>query len=378
MTSSAWATPSAPKTSPNYMRYIPFMLRDKKRSKAWQFIPHQNFDKIIDQSLKEDFEFVPVPCGQCLECKMSYSQDWADRCAFEATQYQFNWFITLTYDETHIPVGGKLVRKDVQDFLKRVRKHYDSKIKVFYSGEYGDASLRPHYHLIIFNLPIDDLSEEFLINVNGKDKATLRPSSKGDCFFSKTIFELWHKQGAITISPFTYATATYVAQYVSKKVAGHSKKWYEDNGLTPEFIGMSKGLGANMFKVDLFDEDAKLPILSPEVVGREHYETAKEVQRIIQRYTELMDIIAIMGLDELSDEDKILVERARKIQRFLSQPFHVSEKFTGIEGTYVPLSETIRGFKEIIEGKHDDLPESAFLFVGTIDEAVAKAAAKNN
>lgn len=113
-------------------------------------------------------------------------------------------------------------------------------------------------------------------------------------------------------------------------------------------------------------------ILLPEVVGREHYETAKEVQRIIQRYTELMDIIAIMGLDELSDEDKILVERARKIQRFLSQPFHVSEKFTGIEGTYVPLSETIRGFREIIEGKHDDLPESAFLYVGTIDEAVAK------
>ena len=119
-------------------------------------------------------------------------------------------------------------------------------------------------------------------------------------------------------------------------------------------------------------------ILLPEVVGRDHYETAKEVQRIIQRYTELMDIIAIMGLDELSDEDKVLVERARKIQRFLSQPFHVSEKFTGIEGTYVPLSETIRGFREIIEGKHDDLPESAFLFVGTIDEAVAKAAKSGN
>ena len=115
-------------------------------------------------------------------------------------------------------------------------------------------------------------------------------------------------------------------------------------------------------------------ILSPEILGSDHYQTAKEVQRIIQRYTELMDIIAIMGLDELSDEDKVLVERARKIQRFLSQPFHVSEKFTGIEGTYVPLSETIRGFREIIEGKHDDLPESAFLFVGTIDEAVAKAA----
>ncbi len=114
-------------------------------------------------------------------------------------------------------------------------------------------------------------------------------------------------------------------------------------------------------------------ILSPDVIGQEHYAVAKEVQRILQRYKELMDIIAIMGMDELSDEDKMLVNRARKIQRFLSQPFHVSEKFTGIEGTYVPVAETIRGFKEIIEGKHDDLPESAFLFVGTIDEAVEKA-----
>ena len=114
-------------------------------------------------------------------------------------------------------------------------------------------------------------------------------------------------------------------------------------------------------------------ILSAEIVGEEHYTVAKEIQRILQRYNELMDIIAIMGMDELSDEDKVLVGRASKIQRFLSQPFDVSEKFTGIPGTYVPLAETIRGFKEIIEGKHDDLPESAFLFVGTIDEAVAKA-----
>ena len=114
-------------------------------------------------------------------------------------------------------------------------------------------------------------------------------------------------------------------------------------------------------------------ILSPEIVGKEHYEVAKEVQRILQRYNELMDIIAIMGMDELSDEDKLLVQRARKIQRFLSQPFDVSEKFTGFAGKYVPINETIRGFKEIIEGKHDDLPESAFLFVGTIDEAVEKA-----
>ena len=114
-------------------------------------------------------------------------------------------------------------------------------------------------------------------------------------------------------------------------------------------------------------------ILSPQVLGQEHYRVAKEVQRILQRYAELMDIIAIMGMDELSDEDKLLVQRARKIQRFLSQPLHVSEKFNGFPGVYVPLSETIRGFAEIIDGKHDDLPESAFLLVGTIDEAVEKA-----
>ena len=114
-------------------------------------------------------------------------------------------------------------------------------------------------------------------------------------------------------------------------------------------------------------------ILSPEIVGEEHYYVAKEVQRILQRYNELMDIIAIMGMDELSDEDKLLVQRARKIQRFLSQPFDVSEKFTGITGKYVPISETVRGFKEIIEGKHDDLPEQAFYMVGTIEEAVEKA-----
>ncbi len=114
-------------------------------------------------------------------------------------------------------------------------------------------------------------------------------------------------------------------------------------------------------------------ILSAEIVGEEHYYVAKEVQRILQRYNELMDIIAIMGMDELSDEDKLLVGRARKIQRFLSQPFDVSEKFTGIPGTYVPVKETVRGFREIIEGKHDDLPESAFLFVGTIEEAIEKA-----
>ena len=114
-------------------------------------------------------------------------------------------------------------------------------------------------------------------------------------------------------------------------------------------------------------------ILSPDIVGEEHYQVARQVQQILQKYKELQDIIAILGMDELSDEDKITVSRARKIQRFLSQPFFVAEKFSGYEGKYVPLKETIRGFKEIIEGKHDDIPESAFLFAGTIDEVVERA-----
>jgi len=114
-------------------------------------------------------------------------------------------------------------------------------------------------------------------------------------------------------------------------------------------------------------------VLDPKIVGNEHYEVAREVQSILQRYKELQDIIAILGMDELSDEDKVIVARARRIQRFLSQPFSVAEAFTGLEGKYVPVKETIRGFKEILEGKHDDLPESAFLLAGTIDEVVAKA-----
>ena len=127
--------------------------------------------------------------------------------------------------------------------------------------------------------------------------------------------------------------------------------------------------------VDPLDSTSR--ILSPEVVGHEHYETARAVQRILQRYKELQDIIAIMGMDELSEEDKQIVNRARKVQRFLSQPFEVAEQFTGMQGKYVPLKETVRGFKEIIEGKHDQIPESYFLFAGSIDEVVEKWKGEN-
>ena len=114
-------------------------------------------------------------------------------------------------------------------------------------------------------------------------------------------------------------------------------------------------------------------ILEEDVVGKEHYETARQVQAMLQKYKELQDIIAILGMEELSDEDKVTVYRARKIQRFLSQPFHVAENFTGVPGKYVPVKETIRGFRAIIDGEMDEYPEAAFFNVGTIDEAVEKA-----
>ena len=118
-------------------------------------------------------------------------------------------------------------------------------------------------------------------------------------------------------------------------------------------------------------------ILDPRIVGEEHYRVARGVQEILQKYKELQDIIAILGMDELSEEDKLVVSRARKVQRFLSQSFSVAEQFTGMEGKYVPLKETLRGFRMILDGECDDLPESCFLFAGTIDEVFEKAKALN-
>jgi len=119
--------------------------------------------------------------------------------------------------------------------------------------------------------------------------------------------------------------------------------------------------------------DSTSAVLSPEIVGEEHYRTARDVQGVLQRYKDLQDIIAILGMDELSEEDKQIVARARKIQRFLSQPFFVASQFTGLEGKYVKLADTIRSFRDLVDGKYDHLPEQAFYMVGSIDEAVEKA-----
>jgi F-type H+-transporting ATPase subunit beta len=143
------------------------------------------------------------------------------------------------------------------------------------------------------------------------------------------------------------------------------------------FLDATTVLSRSLFDIGIFPAVDPLAstsrILDPRIVGEEHYQVARGVQQVLQRYKDLQDIIAILGIDELSDEDKLTVARARKIQSFLSQPFHVAEVFTGRPGVYVPIKETVRGFREILEGKHDDLPEQAFYLVGTIDEAVEKA-----
>ena len=123
--------------------------------------------------------------------------------------------------------------------------------------------------------------------------------------------------------------------------------------------------------VDPLDSTSR--ILDPQIVGERHYQVARRVQQVLQRYKELQDIIAILGMDELSDDDKLTVARARKVQRFLSQPFHVAEQFTGSPGKYVKLEETVRSFEELLDGKHDALPEQAFYMVGNIEEAIEKA-----
>jgi F-type H+-transporting ATPase subunit beta len=138
-------------------------------------------------------------------------------------------------------------------------------------------------------------------------------------------------------------------------------------------VELSRSLSAQGIYPAVDPLSSSSTLLDPSVVGDEHYAVAQEVQNILQRYKELQDIIAILGIDELSEEDKVIVGRARRLQRFLSQPFFVAEQFTGQEGKFVELDETIRSFKEVVEGQHDDLPEQAFYLVGNIDEAVQKA-----
>lgn len=244
-------------TRPNYMVWLGEFYPDTHKEK-FHFMPNVNYEKI----LKSGFPFVQVPCGSCLECKQQNSSMWADRCVFEAMNNENNYFITLTYDEENCPAS--LDKKVIPDFMDRLRhrmkyKYGETDIKYFGCGEYGTGGqrgLNPHYHILVFNLNLKDLSDTFYHMENGREKKCLRPNKRPENKFSREIWTCWNKLGVIDVSPVNYQTAAYVAGYVEKKANKKYSKKLKDLGLLPEFHLMSKNLGKSAFSPDMFNKES--------------------------------------------------------------------------------------------------------------------------
>ena len=237
---------------PNYMIWNGLYTPDDKPKLT--FIGHHEYNRMIDL---HGLPFIQVPCGKCLECRIQYARAWADRCVLHAKQYKDNYFVTLTYDDEHLPAKNSLCPEHMTNFIKRLRKRFpDNKISYLYAGEYGDVSKRPHYHILLFNCPLNDLTYVFQKMENGKLVNHLRPKTKSDLKFSRTIYDEWyeivdgHKEhlGMISVGAFNYDTASYVAQYVTKK-CNQDNDIYKQLGIVPEFIRMSRrpGIAANYF-----------------------------------------------------------------------------------------------------------------------------------
>lgn len=268
--------------SPNYMLWLGEYTKNDRPK--FHFCGHHEYKRIQDLVLEQKLPFIQVPCGKCLECRIQYARNWADRCTLEAKQYDHNYFVTLTYDDAHLPPKGSLVKQDLKDFIKRLRKKFNrdfkfkGKIRMFCCGEYGDQSLRPHYHLILFNLPLFDLSYSFYQEIDGKMVRYERPPSKNnDLMFSQVIYDLWREtdakridalglhKGMISVGKFSYDTAAYVSQYVTKKIDPDKDKkiFYKELGIEPEFLMVSNhpGIGAKFFQDHpLLHYDGKLVI----------------------------------------------------------------------------------------------------------------------
>lgn len=255
-------------TSPNYMvwlgEYHPSTHKEK-----FHFQPHCNYEKILHAKVP----FIEVPCNNCLECKQEHASNWSDRCVYEAMQYEHNYFITLTYDDLHYPLDGCLHQDHMQNFLKRLRflfkkKYHQNKIRYYYAGEYGGETYRAHYHIILFNIYIPDLTDEFeLLEQDGRYHKHKRPNFRSK--FSRIIYDLWQNQGMITVDEFNYNTAAYVAGYVNKKVDEIHLRMIKHLGLTPEFQRMSTkpAIGDAVFDPSMFDK----PFLSvPRSGGVKH------------------------------------------------------------------------------------------------------------
>ena len=260
-------------TFPNYMLPVGSHIDKEMQEKiTYKFLGHHQF-KDMQKTLGKIDSFIEVPCGKCLECRIQHARQWADRCVLEAKKYKYNYFVTLTYDDAHLPQKNSLQPRDLQLFMKRLRKKFKGvPIRFLACGEYGDISWRPHYHLLLFNLPLNDLSYVFMHrdvvdidlttgqNVYGPYQNDLRPpNSHANLMFSKTIYDLWQYKGFISVGEVNYDTAAYVSQYVTKKLDGEKSDFYEKAGIVPPFLRMSNrpGIGADYFKQheDMYDLD---------------------------------------------------------------------------------------------------------------------------
>lgn len=223
-------------------------------------VPYVPMNKRVPNTIYQD-----IPCGQCIGCRLDYSRKWADRLMLEAKNHKFTWFVTLTYDDNHIPLNpvsdpnsGELLRfnptlkkRDVQLFMKRLRKAVEpQKIRFYCSGEYGDKTFRPHYHLIIFGLELNDLTFYKL-------------SENKDCYYnSKTLDNAWNNKGYVVVTPATYETMLYTSRYVTKKLKGFEGSFYKSHNIAPPFSLMSRrpGIAGDNFNLDIMTfETISLP-----------------------------------------------------------------------------------------------------------------------
>ena len=231
---------------------------------AYKFIPANTlFSKKsflhVDENKDWSWDVVPIPCGMCTSCRLDYSREWANRCYMESLESKDNYFITLTYDDDHLPIGDKgnatLIKKDFQDFMKRLRKFYKDNFNVdnirFYAcGEYGSQTYRPHYHFIGFNLPIPDLSTIFIDRSKGSIDISIKNQSvSGDLYYYSAIIDKCWSKGHVLVGKANWSTMAYVARYIMKKLKGQSKMAYDVLSIEPEFTLMSRspGIGQKYF-----------------------------------------------------------------------------------------------------------------------------------
>lgn len=277
-----------------------------------------------------DVTYQDIPCGQCLGCRLDYSRKWADRLMMEAREHEFSWFVTLTYDDLHLPTGARsdpatgevlsfvptLRKRDVQLFMKSLRKAVAPvRIRFFCSGEYGDKTFRPHYHLIVFGLPLDDLK-------------FYKAGSAGQLYYnSPTISKAWDEKGYCVVAPATYETMLYTSRYVTKKLKGFESSFYKANGIEPPFSLMSRkpGIGANTYSFDMMHYEniclpqgrrAPHPRYFQKLLERDYpdfYEVYKSdrQQRCDSRMQQLLDSIEMPYLDYLKVQEMNLKNRIK-------------------------------------------------------------------